>query len=207
MNKKSALLLAAFALLLIGFIFLFNKTNSNVDSQETLESPTSADKEPEIESPTFAPEQKIYTLSADGYGPAQIGMTVPEASEALKMPLSSNTPEQDESSCYYVYPYGEPGTVGFMVTENKIARVDVHFENPDIETERQIKFGSSTEDVKKAYGDVKVMPHPYGTADEKYLIYEAPNKNLIIFETDQNGNVTSFRSGKLPEVEFIEGCS
>ncbi len=166
-----------------------------------------ADGEMELENPTYAPEQPIYELRADGYGPVKIGMSIKEASEAIKMPLTSNSPDADEPSCFYVYPYGEPGTVGFMIINNKIARVDVHFENPDIQTDKKIKFGSSTADVKKAYGKIKIEPHPYGGPEESYLIYDYNDQLQIIFETDQKGNVTSLRSGKKPEVGFIEGCS
>lgn len=44
----------------------------------------------------------------------------------------------------------------------------------------------------------------------KYLTFvpkDATDKNYrLIFETSKN-RVTRFRSGKLPEVEYIEGCS
>ena len=195
---------ATLILALCTWLILRPTSSKNETPAETV---ASADNEEEIENTAFAPEQKIYDLRADGYGPVTFGMSIEEASKTLSMPLSSNSPEQDEPSCFYVYPFGEPGTVGFMVRDNKIVRVDVHFENPDIKTDRGIKFGSTTADVQKAYENIKIEAHPYGGPDEKYLIYDDQKNHQIIFETDQNGNVTSLRSGRKPEVEFIEGCS
>jgi hypothetical protein len=205
MNKNIILIIIGAVLILAGGAVIYQKSmNDSAEPVQTLEADT---ENSEIENPIFAPDQKIYELRADGYGPVKIGMTVAEASEALQMPLSSNNPETDEPACFYVYPHGEPGTVGFMVTEEKIARIDVHFENPDIQTDKKIKFGSSTADVKKAYGKIRIEPHPYGSPQEKYLIFDQDDIFQIIFETDPSGNVTSLRSGKLPEVGFIEGCS
>lgn len=206
MNKR-ALIVAAAVVLIIICTFVIYQTQSNQSEDPIKEISNNQNSEEDLENPTFAPDQPIFELRADGYGPVKIGMTVKEAADALKLPLASNNPDADEPSCFYVYPHGEPGTVGFMVREGKIARVDVHFENPDIQTDKKIKFGSPLADVKKAYGKIRIEPHPYGGPEEKYLIYEEGKEFEIIFETDQNGNVTSLRSGKKPEVEFIEGCA
>lgn len=203
MNKKHIWLTVALIVLVITGIGVYQRYSDTSDSPDPA---LGGDNATEIANPTFAPDQALYELRADGYGPVQIGMSVKEAAEALKMPLASNSPDSDEASCFYVYPHGEPGTVGFMIREGKIARVDVHFENPDIQTDKKIRFGSSTKDVQAAYSNVRIEAHPYGGPNEKYLIYE-DGEHQIIFETDQNGNVTSLRSGKKPEVEFIEGCS
>src|ERR687886_480873 len=62
-------------------------------------------------------------------------------------------------------------------------------------------------------GQIKATPHPYVSRppeNGKYLTFvpkDAADKNYrIIFETSKN-RVDRFRSGKLPEVEYIEGCS
>lgn len=60
-----------------------------------------------------------------------------------------------------------------------------------------------------AYGSrVTVQPHLY--TNGHYLIVRSDKPELshyrIVFETDGT-SVTRFRSGREPEVEFVEGCA
>jgi hypothetical protein len=145
-------------------------------------------------------------VSINGIGSIQVGMTVSQAAKAGGIRLIKS-PGQD-NSCYYVNPQGEPREVGFMVTGGNISRVDVR-KNSRITTVSGAKIGDTEARIKSLYpGQIQVTPHKY--TDGHYLTLIPKNsadKNYrVVFETDGQ-RVTQFRSGKLPEVEYVEGCS
>ena len=153
-------------------------------------------------------------LALNGIGPIRVGMTVDEASESAGIKLIiSGSGGLDEYQCSYVQPKGEPKGIAFMVTKGRIARVDI-FSNKQITTIKGAKIGDTEERIFSLYpGQIKATRHPYQglpPRNGKYLTFvpkDAADKNYrIIFET-ANNRVMRFRSGKLPEVEAIEGCS
>ncbi|WP_339384126.1 hypothetical protein [Microcoleus sp. LEGE 07076] len=152
-------------------------------------------------------------LAINGIGPIRVGMTVDEASRSAGIKLiKSGSGGMDEYQCSYVRPQGAPKGISFMVAKDRIARVDIN--NDRTTTIAGAKIGNTQQQIIKLYpGQIKVTPHPYvGSPPQngKYLTFvpkDAADKNYrIIFETSKN-RVTRFRSGRLPEVEYIEGCS
>jgi outer membrane protein assembly factor BamE (lipoprotein component of BamABCDE complex) len=145
-------------------------------------------------------------LFANGIGQVRVGMTVSQASKAAGTPLVGETPNK---YCYYLKPESKPKNVGFMVTEGRISRVDV-WRDSKITTLKGAKIGDTEARIKSLYpGQIQVTPHKYVQGGH-YLIFlpkEQADKNYrVVFETDGK-RVTQFRSGKLPEVEYVEGCS
>lgn len=72
------------------------------------------------------------------------------------------------------------------------------------------KIGDTEARIKSLYpGQIEVTPHKY-LSNGHYLTFVPKNSqdqaNRLIFETD-GSRVTAFRSGKLPEVSWVEGCS
>ncbi len=149
-------------------------------------------------------------VAINGIGGIKVGMTVAEASRASGTKLVSSG-DYVEKSCYYVQPQGAPKGLGFMVTDGRIARVDV-YENKSITTLSGAKIGDTETRIKSLYpGQIKVTPHEYtGYMGGHYLTYVPKDKSdrnyRVVFETDGK-RVTNFRAGKLPEVEYVEGCS
>ncbi|MEG5036293.1 hypothetical protein [Microcoleus sp. AT3-D2] len=153
-------------------------------------------------------------LAINGIGPIRVGMTVDEASRSarIKLIIPSRSGSFDDDLCSYVHPQGVPKGISFMVAKGRIARVDI--DNERITTLKGAKIGNIQEQIIKLYpGQIKITPHHYVGAppqNGKYLTFvpkDAADKNYrIVFETSSN-RVTRFRSGKLPEVEYIEGCS
>ncbi|MDZ8224748.1 hypothetical protein [Nostoc sp. ChiVER01] len=145
-------------------------------------------------------------LSINGVGQVRVGMTVSQAAKAAGTKLVGDTPNKN---CYYVKPQNEPKNLLFMVTKGRISRVDVR-QNTQITTLKGAKIGDTEAQIKSFYpGQIKVTPHKYVQGGH-YLTFipkDRANQNYrVIFETDGK-RVTQFRSGKLPEVEFVEGCS
>jgi outer membrane protein assembly factor BamE (lipoprotein component of BamABCDE complex) len=139
-------------------------------------------------------------LSFNSFGAVKVGMTVSQASKALGIPLV--TPEEVNKDCYYVSPKQRFKEIDFMVTNNRIARIDTN--SNKYMTSEGAKVGDTEMKIKRLYkGRIKVSPHKY--VDGHYLSVEQ-GKFEIIFETDGK-RVTSIRAGKSPEVGYVEGCS
>jgi uncharacterized membrane protein len=135
-----------------------------------------------------------------GLGPVRIGMTDAELRSTLGLP-SGAAPAAGE--CLYVRaPRVQPAAM-FMITSGRVARVDVI--TPGVRTAAGIEVGSAESAVRQVYGDrVTVSPHKYTTGS--YLTVVADGPYRLVFETDGE-RVARYRVGRLPEVEWVEGCS
>jgi len=140
-------------------------------------------------------------------------MTVDEASRAAGVRLvNSSSDRYDNYLCSYFNPQGNLKGVSFMVSQGRIARVDIR--DGQVTTIKGAKIGDTEDRIFSLYpSQIKATPHHYvGSPPQngKYLTFvpkDAADKNYrIIFETSKN-RVTSFRSGQLPQVEYIEGCA
>ena len=160
-------------------------------------------------------------LTIDGIGPIRVGMTVAQAEKSANVTLVEKGGRAG-TSCYHLWPTTGPQGLGFMVispreekqilrNQDRIARVDV-FNDSRITTPRGAKIGNTEAQIKALYpGQIQVTPHQYtGSQGGHYLTFipkDAADKNYrIVFETLKD-RVTQFRSGKLPEVEYVEGCA
>lgn len=146
------------------------------------------------------------TVTTGGLGPVRIGMNPQEANIAAGYGLAL---EFIDDSCYYLLTEPVLDDVGFMVHNGTIARVDI-FPGSDITTRSGAKIGMTEADIIGLFGDkIQTRAHPYVTGG-KYLEFvpvDEVDKNFrVIFETNENGIVTSYRAGRLPEVGWIEGC-
>lgn len=110
-----------------------------------------------------------------------------------------------DDECYYLLPKDEKPNASFMVLDGVIARIDVYEPRAQIYTKEGIGIGSKKEEVLAKYKNSKASPHPYTAPEGEYLTVKLANDLGIIFETDGE-EVTSFRLGSFPAVEFIEGC-
>lgn len=145
------------------------------------------------------------SLSEEGLGQIQIGMTL---GEAVNMGLLNERPDI-KSECDFVYPAvgaGIPFGVGVMVVKGKVARIDV--DTGSVTTEDGVKIGDTEDRVKSVYGDeLRVKPHKYIEGGHYMTVKgdSASAGKAIVFETDGK-RVTMFRAGRIPEVEWVEGC-
>lgn len=148
-------------------------------------------------------------VAIDGIGPVRVGMTLQQAVDSANTPFTLKPGAGVGSNCGFAHPAAGPKGLEFMVTNGKIARVDV-LTNPTITTISGAKIGDSEARIKSLYPHrLSVKPHPY-VRQGHYLIFvpqdAADQKYRVIFETDGQ-KVTRFRAGLRPEVEYIEGCA
>jgi hypothetical protein len=147
-----------------------------------------------------------FALSEDGLGPVLTGM---QLSEAVNMGLLSENPNL-KPECDYVFPAvgsGIPEGVSVMVVRGRIARIDV--DTGAVTTAEGAKLGDTEERLKDLYGDdITSTPHKYIEKGHYMTVLgdSASKGKAIVFETDGQ-QVTMFRSGRLPEVQWVEACS
>jgi hypothetical protein len=145
-------------------------------------------------------------LGLKGIGDVPIGLTVAETAKAAGIDLVNESPQ---GSCYNVKPSKNYQDISFMVVDGRVARVNV-YRGSKVTTLRGAKIGDSEARIKSLYrGQVEVTRHEYVTGGH-YLTFVPKDKidrnYRVVFETDGK-RVTQMRSGKLPEVLYIEGCS
>lgn len=147
-------------------------------------------------------------LGFDGIAPVRVGMTVVQAEKALHAKLSMQFPsDSDSTECAIAVVKGRNRPFSYMVEHGRITRVDLGGRGVKsvIKTASGIGLGSSIAEIKRAYGS-RGKWHPNAYDDEPvFEIKSVDSKSAILFETER-GRVIRIHAGRLPSVEYIEGC-
>jgi hypothetical protein len=145
------------------------------------------------------------TATLDGLGKVRIGATATEIASVLGEPLPP--PKVAEVSCRYMRPASLPAGIGIMLVNDSVARIDI--DSVGIQTTEGAGVGEAETRVVEIYRDrVTVTPHKYTGPTGHYLTVAPAGDTArrIVFETDGQ-RVTKYRIGRLPAVEWVEGCS
>ena len=146
------------------------------------------------------------TVTATGYGALRIGMTVQNAATAF----GSSVPSMAglDTACAYAKFDNQPAGMRVMVVRGEVARLEV--DSASIATGLGARVGDPEARVKELYGSrVVVQPHKYDPSGHYLIVNPIPPTDTgyeLVFETD-SGRVTKYRAGRVPEVEWVEGCS
>jgi len=144
----------------------------------------------------------LWLVSARGIGPVAAGMRFATAAPLLGVPASVDT---GSDACAYVRPAQGPAGVSLMVHGGEVARVQV--DSGDVRTTEGARIGDSEARIDSLYhGRVTSSPHKYTSGH--YLTVKPVGAEVpyrLVFETD-GARVTRYRAGRLPEVEWVEGC-
>jgi hypothetical protein len=160
--------------------------------------------------PDILPEMAILEaaeVKLTGVGPIRIGMTLEEATDALGLPvvpLGSNP----NGECAYYQPDSLSQTVGLMVVDNRVIRVDV-WPGSSLATVSGVTIGTTETELKELYPDqIEEAPNP--STQGKILTFVPNDPELalyrLVFETDAQGKVIQFRTGQFPAVAWPDGC-
>jgi hypothetical protein len=150
---------------------------------------------------------KNSRLRLKGIGPIRIGMTIEEAGQFGGVPIKHTG--ASNGSCAYYKTQGIADGIIFMTINDRIVRI---FSNrPETFTMKGIKIGDTEEKIKMTYpGQISVAPHPIAGIRGGYQLTFIPkdkeDKNYRIIFGTKKGKVEYFMSGKLPEIEYPEGC-
>jgi hypothetical protein len=149
------------------------------------------------------PPPAAWTVSEQGWGPIRAGMSVADARTAL----GGELPEPAGRECDQVRPPRGPRGVLIMTVGGQVARVEVS--DTTVATAAGARVGDTEARINALYrGRVETGPHKY--VDGHYLVVRrgtgADTIHRLVFETDGQ-HVTRYRAGRMPEVEWVEGCS
>ena len=150
-----------------------------------------------------APGDTPVTLQ--GIGPLRVGLSL----DALRRRFGATSeygPYPDpEVDCEFFRSPAFPG-VSMMVVDGRVVRIDI--DDRRYRTRSGARVGMTEREIRAIYGrQMQVEPHPYGDADDHYLVYDARDEPLgMIFETTDR-RATEFRVGYQEYVSLIEGCS
>jgi len=145
-----------------------------------------------------------YVVSYNGFGPVKIGMSLPQAAKVLGVRVTRDA-GYEGNECYYASPKRGFKEVAFMMSGQRIVRVDI--DSKEYATDRGARVGDTEAKIKRLYkGKVKVSQHPYVDYGHYLEVEFEDGRYSLIFETDGK-RVTRFRAGRSPEVGYIEGCS
>ncbi|MBA3670501.1 MAG: hypothetical protein H0W68_00580 [Gemmatimonadaceae bacterium] len=156
---------------------------------------------------TTVRDTTAWTVSFTALGPLRVGSSPSAAAAALRIPLPAV--RASDTECAYVRPESGPldGAVELMVVKDVIVRIDV--DSSSVATTWGDRVGDTESEVLARHaGRIRVEPHKYTGPTGHYLVVDPPTDTLhqLIFETDGK-QVTSYRIGLRPFVEWVEGCS
>ena len=144
-----------------------------------------------------------WIVTPSGIGRIRVGMTV---DELHRVAGDFPTPPAG-AECTYVRPAGVPRSVSVMIVNGRVVRIDV--DSAGVQSDAGVAVGDSALNANQRYADrITVTPHKY-VAGGRYLtvraVSPADSTLRIVFESEA-GRITRFRSGRTPEVEFVEHC-
>jgi hypothetical protein len=180
-------------------------TNAAAPAQAPPSTGTATNQQPPASAPAPAvvsPPTQMF-VTEYGIGPIRTGMTVAQAAKAVGGGFGP--PPGGSSGCGYAVLTKAPEGVAIMIQNGKVVRVEVR--SGPIPTSLGARIGNSETRIKSLYaGRVVSTPHKY-VPDGHYLTVTPTDNsaNRIVFETDGQ-QVTEYRAGQLPAVEYVERC-
>jgi len=153
--------------------------------------------------PASGAPTSVWTVTPSGIGPIRVGMTV----EDLKRVGGDVNVPAGNADCAYVRPPSAPAGVSVMLAHGQVTRIDV--ESSGVQSDAGIVVGDSASRVSQVYaGRVTTTPHKYVQGGQYLTVRSTSPQDSafrIVFEIEA-GRVTRFRSGRLPEVAWVERC-
>jgi len=129
---------------------------------------------------------------------------VDEVRAAWKTPLQGEVPDD---YCHALRPEGAQGRdVVLMIEGRRLVRYDV--DSDRILAPGGGKVGMSLGQLQSLYPDRgDVTPHKYDDKGHNLRVRPATEGGALInFEIDGDGNVSAWRVGQTPQVDYVEGC-
>jgi hypothetical protein len=156
-------------------------------------------------------------LTAEGYGPLRIGMTLDEVEAALgpdSDPAADGGPEPE--SCDQFRPARAPEGLLVMIEDGRLTRISLH-DGSTVATDRGLRVGATRAEVKAAHGpELRSEPHEYESPEGEYLTiwtredrgpdgFPGPEARGIRYEVASDGKVAIIHAGG-PSIQLVEGC-
>lgn len=156
--------------------------------------------------PRCQPVSAKSPISTQGIGPILVGMTVSEAEKAGNIELDFGGSYRTDSCRYGSTSALED--IDFMFSKGTLARIDVG--NPQTKTLSGVGVGDSEADVFAAYGEqLQRDANYYDPENASYLTYvpsDSSDNTRVLFDVIED-EVVNVRAGRLPEINYVEGCA
>ncbi|MGF1518191.1 MAG: hypothetical protein ACFCVB_10350 [Nodosilinea sp.] len=148
----------------------------------------------------------VEPLKTTGLGPIRVGMGLDKLRATGLTPVVIEEASSGECRYYRIQDHGEP--IGVMAINDKVLRVDV-WPGSFTTTRSGIRIGSTERDLVRVYGQqLEATANPVTLGKTVVFTPKDPGEDVfrLVFETDDQGRVTQFRSGQFPAVTWAEGC-
>lgn len=203
MNQSFPSTCALPRLLAAGLILALSACSTPDATRQGGELPPGTTETPDIREPVkLEPDAPAWAVTLHGAGPIRFGMTIAQASGAIGTTVGASP-----QGCDYASMPGVPAGMRFMVVDGRIVRADI--DSAGLPSDRGAAVGMTAPEVQRLYGDsLAIVPHKYDTAG-RYLVYAPASGDTayqVLFET-AGDRVVRYRAGRVPEVEWVEGCS
>ena len=136
-------------------------------------------------------------------------MTPEEATVAAGYVLEEEVGLLAGDPCYYLPADPHAPGVSFMVNNGTVARVDV-LTGP-VTTRSGAGIGTTEAAVRDLFPEQIEQRQHFYIEGGKYLEFvpvdQADANFRVVFETDPDGVILTYRAGRLPEVRWVEGCA
>jgi hypothetical protein len=166
---------------------------------------------PEVRSSVDTP------LTAEGWGPLKVGMTIAEITAALGPDSDPAVGGPDPDICDQFRPARAPEGLLVMVEQGRLSRISL-IRTSALKTDRGFGLGDTAAAIKAAYGPLAVAsPHKYEDAPAEYITAwrgrppaadapMPPDARGIVYEVGTDGRVRQIHAGG-PSIGYVEGCS
>ncbi|HYG07774.1 MAG TPA: lectin [Stenotrophomonas sp.] len=141
----------------------------------------------------------------DGYGDVRFGMDAAQVRKGWGGQLDGEP--TDPAGCYYLRPKWavEDHSFGFMMEGGKLVRYDS--DNPKELAPGGGRVGMPAADITTLYaGHYQAQPHKYEPGAQYLRVTQDGQAGVLVFETDAAGQVTRWRVGLPPQVDYVEAC-
>jgi len=178
--------------------------------------PTVAESAPPAPAPASQPVS-ADVLTAEGLGPARIGMSRAELVAAWGEDSNPGAVGgADPAACDEFHPAKAPPGVNVMLQDGVLARITL-MRDAAIRTDRGFGLGDTGLAVRQAYGGAIVaQPHKYQAAPAEDLFAWSrggstdyvtdPAARGVRYEVGSDGKVAMIHAGG-PAIQLVEGCA
>ena len=164
------------------------------------------------------PEPVVAPLTAEGWGPLRVGMTLAEVEAAMGPDSNPNdVGGPDPESCDQFRPERAPEGLLVMMVDGRLNRISIS-EPSTLVTDRGLGVGATAAQVKSTYGDaLYAEPHHYIGLPAEYLTawvggvpsdpyVQDPAARGVRYETNAEGVVEQIHVGGTA-IQYVEGCA
>jgi hypothetical protein len=137
-------------------------------------------------------------ITTEGLGKVRIGMSLRQVEQAAKkdIVLRGGASEGCTSGRIAKHVFG-------LFTDRRLAVI--HIRTARYRTRSGIRRGDTEQQVLDAYpGEIRTTRHQYVPRGHYMTLDDGPRR--VVFETDGE-KVDSIRTGRKPEIRYVEGCA